>query len=129
MEHGSAIGTYLAYATIVLFLVLLGIVVGRTVLLTSVLLFSPVRRVWTWLTSGFGRRGGTEQHAILAPRSARCVWIPTSATAFSSPRRNTLHRMRERRCRGRLEARRSHRSSLRMFLYDSRRSARPLNQR
>lgn len=56
MEQGSAVGTYLAYAAIVLFLVLLGLVLARTMLLTSVLLFAPIRRVWTWLVGGFGRR-------------------------------------------------------------------------
>lgn len=56
MEQGSTVGTDLAYAAIVLFLVLIGLVLARTMLLTSVLLFAPIRRIWTWLVGGFGGR-------------------------------------------------------------------------
>lgn len=49
MEHGSTIGTYVAYGVICLFLLVVTLVLLRTMLLMSLLLLSPARQLWTWL--------------------------------------------------------------------------------
>ena len=48
MEHGSTLGTWLAYGLIVLFLAVVVTLFARTVLLWSLLLLEPVRQLWTW---------------------------------------------------------------------------------
>ncbi|MDP1861403.1 MAG: hypothetical protein Q8K82_22220 [Gemmatimonadaceae bacterium] len=49
IEGGNGAGTYLAYAVIAGFVVLLVAVVLRTILLYSVLLILPVGRVLRWM--------------------------------------------------------------------------------
>lgn len=49
IEAGNGAGTYLAYAVIAGFVVLLVAVVLRTILLYSVLLILPVGRVLRWI--------------------------------------------------------------------------------
>ena len=46
MEETSALATWLAYGAISLFLVLVVLVVGRTVVLLSLLLIDPIRHAW-----------------------------------------------------------------------------------
>ena len=58
MEDGSALGTYLAYGAIALFLLLIALVVLRTMMLAALLLLSPARDVWTWLSGATRRRQG-----------------------------------------------------------------------
>jgi hypothetical protein len=48
MENGTAWGTWLAYAVIVVFLILLAAVVIRTVAMFATLTFMPLARVSRW---------------------------------------------------------------------------------
>lgn len=52
MEDGSSLGTYVAYALIGLFLLVVVLAVVRTMMLPAFLLLEPIRHFWTWL----GRR-------------------------------------------------------------------------
>lgn len=58
MENGNSAGTWLAYALIVLFLIILGLAIARTMVLTPLLLISPIRHAWTWLRTSFRRKRG-----------------------------------------------------------------------
>lgn len=60
MEGTSSLGTYVAYAVIGLFLLVLGLAVVRTMMLPAFLLLEPVRRVWTWF-GGAGARKHREE--------------------------------------------------------------------
>ena len=55
MENGSTLGTWLAYAAIVVFLLLLLAVVLRTMLMFATLTIMPLSRVGRWLLRLIGR--------------------------------------------------------------------------
>jgi thiol:disulfide interchange protein len=55
MENGTTWGTWLAYAAIVAFLVLLLAVVARTMLMFGLLTLMPLSRVGRWLLRLVGR--------------------------------------------------------------------------
>ena len=55
MESGTTWGTWLAYAAIVVFLLLLFAVVVRTMLMFATLTFMPLARVGRWLLRIIGR--------------------------------------------------------------------------
>ena len=55
MESGSSWGTWLAYAAIVVFLILLLAVFVRTMMLFATLTFMPLARVARWLGRVLGR--------------------------------------------------------------------------
>jgi hypothetical protein len=57
MENGSTLGTWLAYAAIVLFLVFLLALVIRTMGLFATLTIMPIARVGRWFLRLFGRGG------------------------------------------------------------------------
>ena len=57
MENGSILGTWLAYAAIVLFLLFLLALVVRTMALFATLTIMPISRVGRWLLRLFGRGG------------------------------------------------------------------------
>jgi hypothetical protein len=57
MENGSTLGTWLAYAAIVLFLVFLLALVIRTMWLFATLTIMPISRVGRWFLRLFGRGG------------------------------------------------------------------------
>ncbi|HEY5416484.1 MAG TPA: hypothetical protein VIK41_16710 [Gemmatimonadaceae bacterium] len=57
MENGSTLGTWLAYAAIVLFLVFLLALVIRTMGLFATLTIMPISRVGRWFLRLFGRGG------------------------------------------------------------------------
>ncbi len=57
MENGSILGTWLAYAAIVLFLLFLLALVLRTMALFATLTIMPVSRVGRWFLRLFGRGG------------------------------------------------------------------------
>jgi len=55
MENGSTLGTWLAYAAIVVFLSLLLALVVRTMLLFATLTIMPISRAGRWLLRLIGR--------------------------------------------------------------------------
>ncbi len=55
MEDGSIVGTWLAYAAIVLFLLFLLALVLRTMALFATLTIMPISRVGRWLLRLIGR--------------------------------------------------------------------------
>ena len=57
MESGSALGTWLAYAAIVVFLLLLLAVFLRTMAMFATLTFMPLSRVGRWFARLFSRDG------------------------------------------------------------------------
>ena len=57
MENSSTVGTWLAYAAIVLFLLFLLALVLRTMALFATLTIKPISRVGRWLLRLFGRGG------------------------------------------------------------------------
>ena len=57
MENSSSLGTWLAYAAIVLFLLFLLALVLRTMALFATLTIMPISRVGRWLLRLFGRGG------------------------------------------------------------------------
>ena len=57
MENGSAFGTWLAYAAIVVFLLLLLALILRTMLLFATLTIMPLSRVGRWLLRLIGHGG------------------------------------------------------------------------
>ena len=57
MENGSILGTWLAYAAIVLSLLFLLALVLRTMALFATLTIMPVSRVGRWFLRLFGRGG------------------------------------------------------------------------
>jgi hypothetical protein len=57
MEGGSIVGTWLAYAAIVLFLLFLLALVLRTMALFATLTIMPISRVGRWLLRLIGRGG------------------------------------------------------------------------
>jgi hypothetical protein len=59
MESGSTLGTWLAYAAIVVFLLFLLVVVVRTMLMFATLTIMPLARVGRWLLRLVGRGEST----------------------------------------------------------------------
>ena len=57
MENGSILGTWLAYAAIVLFLLFLLALVLRTMALFATLTIMPISRAGRWLLRLLGRGG------------------------------------------------------------------------
>jgi hypothetical protein len=55
MENGSTLGTWLAYAAIVAFLLFLLALIVRTMLLFATLTIMPISRVGRWLLRLIGR--------------------------------------------------------------------------
>ena len=73
MENGSLVGTYLAYALIVLFLLVLVLALVRTLMFVTAIFFvGPMHDVWTWLRRlGRGARGRESGHeGIESPSEA-----------------------------------------------------------